>query len=151
MSVDNLSGRFFLDTNIFVYTFDASAPEKKEMAKRLVHRALYTQDGVISTQVIQEFLNVALRKFHSPLTLAECQEYLATVLSPLCKQHPTVSFYQEALKVRDETGFSFYDSLILAAAIDTGCSFLLTEDMQSGRTVQGVTIANPFDVANAAL
>lgn len=144
MNVDSLAGQFFLDTNIFVYTFDISAPEKKAIARKLVDHALQTQQGCISTQVLQEFLNVALRKFDPPLTLEESQDYLQTVLSPLCKQYPSLSFYQKALRLQLETGFSFYDTLILAAAIEIECSVLLTEDMQDGRVIEGVKIVNPF-------
>ncbi len=61
------SGRFFLDTNIFVYTFDGRSPSKRAPANDLVARALDTRRGVISYQAVQEFLNVATRKFARPM------------------------------------------------------------------------------------
>lgn len=144
MNVDGLRGLFFLDTNIFVYSFDVTTPIKQKIAQNLIYAALHTQRGVISSQIIQEFLNLALRKFAHPLSSTESKEYLQGILLPLCQHFPTVSFYDRALSVRDETGYSFYDALVVAAAADIGCSILLSEDLQNGRKVQGVTIMNPF-------
>ena len=66
-----MSGKFFLDTNILVYTFDASAPAKQQIARQLVSTALHSKQGIIRSQVIQDFLNAATRKFSSPLTPAD--------------------------------------------------------------------------------
>ena len=144
MNVDNLPGLFFLDTNVFVYSFDASDPEKQTMARDLIHDALRTQRGAISTQVIQEFLSVGQRKFAHPLTVSEAREYLRSVLVPLCLHYPSIAFYDRALMLREETGYSFYDSLVVTAAIEIGCTTVLSEDLQHGRKIGGVTIANPF-------
>jgi predicted nucleic acid-binding protein len=141
MSAD---ARFFLDTNAFVYTFDASAPAKRETAVRLIERALAEGSGVISTQVVQEFLNVATRKFRVPLSHADCVRYLDEVLSPLCEVFPSMGLYRRALAIQSETRYSYYDSLVLAAAAEAGCSVLYSEDMQDGRCVAGVTVRNPF-------
>jgi predicted nucleic acid-binding protein len=139
-----MSGRFFLDTNVFVYAFDASAPEKRETAVRLVEQALAERSGVISTQVVQEFLNVATRKFRVPLCHADCVRFLDEVLSPLCEVFPSMEMYRRALAIQSETGFGFYDSLIVAAAAEAGCGALFSEDLQDGRCVAGVTVRNPF-------
>jgi len=144
MNVDDLPGLFFLDTNVFVYSFDASEPGKQLMAQRLIHGALRTQRGAISTQVIQEFLNVGLRKFAHPLTVSEAREYLRSILVPLCLHYPSAAFYDRALLLREETGYAFYDSLVVTAAIQIGCTTVLSEDLQHGRKIGGVTIANPF-------
>jgi predicted nucleic acid-binding protein len=135
---------YFLDTNILVYTFDGSDPRKQELARQLVRVALQSRQVVISTQVVQEFLNVALRKFERPMTVSEAREYLDTVLMPMCRHFPSITFYQQALLLKEETGFSFYDSLIIAAAIESGCHVLLSEDLQDGRVVHGTKIVNPF-------
>jgi predicted nucleic acid-binding protein len=92
MSVLNFPGLFFLDTNIFVYSFDVTAPHKQQTARDLIRAALSTQRGVISAQVMQEFLNVALRKFTQPMTIAESQEYLKITLLPLCRHYPCCIF-----------------------------------------------------------
>ncbi len=144
MNVADLPGQCFLDTNIFVYTFDAAAPEKRQTAQQVVRAALETRKGVISTQIVQEFLNVALHKFKRPMTISDAQEYLNTVLLPLCHHYPSVAFYERALLIKAETGYSFYDALVVTAALEAGCTALLSEDMQAGRTIQGLTILNPF-------
>lgn len=79
-----MPAEFFLDTNIFVYTFDRHDAEKRARAQDLVERALGTGDGVVSSQVVQEFLNVALRKFERPLSDEQTLRYLREVLDPLC-------------------------------------------------------------------
>lgn len=144
MNVANLRGRFFLDTNVLVYSFDPDAPDKQRRAQALIQEALRSQRGLISTQVVQEFLNLALRKFARPMSVAEAREYLKGVLTPLCHHFPAINFYDRTLLVQEETGFSFYDALIVAAAVEARCSMLLSEDLQHGRTVQGVAILNPF-------
>jgi predicted nucleic acid-binding protein len=68
------------------------------------------------------------------------------VLSPLCDIYPSLDFYRFAIEVKDQTGFSFYDSLIIASAVRTGCKKIYTEDMQDGREVMGAKIINPFKI-----
>ncbi len=144
MNVDHLPGSTFLDTNIFVYSFDTNSPKKQEIAQQLVQKALYSQKGIISSQVVQEFLNVALRKFKRPMSTLEARAYLDTVLMPLCQHYPMLAFYQHALRIKEETSYSLYDSLIVAAAIESGCKTLLSEDMHHQHTVNGLQILNPF-------
>jgi predicted nucleic acid-binding protein len=136
--------RWFLDTNVFVYTFDAGSPAKRERARALVAGSLKTRRGVISFQVVQEFLNVATRKFAAPLTAADCRTYLTEVLDPLCEVQSGPDLYRDALAVRERTGFAFYDSLIVAAAARAGCDRLYSEDLPHGQRVGGVLIENPF-------
>jgi predicted nucleic acid-binding protein len=69
MSVADLRGLFFLDTNILVHSFDHTAPYKQQIARQLIQDALSTQRGIISTQVLQEFLDVARRRFVRPMVL----------------------------------------------------------------------------------
>jgi predicted nucleic acid-binding protein len=135
---------FFLDTNVLVYTFDASAPAKRARARDLVRGALETGDGVISWQVAQEFLNVALHRFERPLSPREAADYLDEVLAPLCRVFPSPDLFRDALAIHTETGFRFYDSLIVAGAAAAGARILYTEDLQSGRELRGLQIADPF-------
>lgn len=144
MSATEPPGLFFLDTNVFVYSFDSSAPAKQQTARQLVQTALRGQRGVISTQVVQEFLNLALRKFRQPMTVSDARDYLRSVLIPLCQHYPSTAFYDRALLLKEETGYSWYDTLIVTAAVEAGCASLFSEDLQSGRVVRGVTIRNPF-------
>ena len=144
MNVADLPGLYFIDTNVLVYTFDPSIPDKQATAQAIVAHALSSRRGLISTQVIQEFLNVALRKFAQPMTVPEARLYLQQVLLPLCGHYPDPPFFDYALLVQVETGFAWFDALIVAAAGASGCTHLVSEDLQHGRTIRGVTITNPF-------
>lgn len=137
--------RFFIDTNILVYSFDDRQPEKKVRALALISEALQTGNGMVSWQVIQEFLNVATRKFLSPLKPEDANVYLQKVLHPLCQIYPDLDVYSAALTMMARTGYSFYDSLILASAQHGGCATLYTEDLHAGQQVYGVKIVNPFN------
>ena len=140
-----MSAKYFLDTNIFVYSFVQSQPEKRERAMALIAEALQSGDGLISTQVIQEFLNVATRKFATPMKTADCQAYLIKVLHPLCQVYPDLALYEASLDIQQETGYSFYDSLILAGALRGGCGILYSEDLQAGQQVRELKIVDPFN------
>jgi predicted nucleic acid-binding protein len=139
-----MSGRFFLDTNIFVYPFDASAPAKAKKAAHLVRRAADTGQGIVSYQVVQEFSNVALRRFAQPMSVAEAEQYLITVFRPLLAVHSSPSLYVEALRITGRHKLSWYDSLIVAAALEGQCETLYSEDLQHGREIEGTRIENPF-------
>lgn len=139
-----MSAKFFLDTNIFVYTFDSSAPAKADIATGLVHAALQSHQGAISYQVVQEFFNVALRRFAEPMNATDAAQYLNTVFRPLLRIHSSPALFVEALDIQMKHGLSWYDSLIVAAALQAGCTRLLSEDMQHGRTFGALRIENPF-------
>lgn len=136
--------RFFLDTNVFVYTFDEAAPSRRARARELVELALTTGLGVVSHQVIQEFLNVATGKFAVPLSADDCRLYVEQVLVPLWRVSPSAGFYQTALDVQERSGYGFYDSLIVAAALAAGCQVLYTQDLQAGRRFDALTVVDPF-------
>ena len=139
-----MPAEYFLDTNIFVYTFDRHDPQKQARARSLVERALGTGEGVVSSQVVQEFLNVALRKFERPLLDEQALRYLREVLDPLCSVFPSISLYETALSLHRRWRFSFYDSLIVAAALESNCKVLYSEDLQDGQEIESLTVANPF-------
>jgi predicted nucleic acid-binding protein len=139
-----MNGRFFLDTNVFVYTFHKEEVGKRKRASGLVEEALATQRGVISFQVVQEFLNVATRKFARPLSCADATTYLDRVLAPLCEVFSSLELYRGALEVAERWKYAFYDSLIVAAALESGCETLFSEDLQHGQRIKSLTIVNPF-------
>src|SRR5579864_1767753 len=139
-----MGGRFFLDTNLFVYTFDTSAPLKQRKAAQLIRRAADTGEGIVSYQVVQEFFNVALRRFPNRMTVAEAEQYLITVLRPLLAVNSSPALYLEALRIADKHRLSWYDSLIVAAACEGQCGILYTEDLSHGQHIEGVRIVNPF-------
>ena len=139
-----MNGRFFLDTNVFVYSFDASAPAKARRARQLIRRAVATGKGIVSYQVAQEFFNVALRRFAQPMAVAEAEQYLATVFRPLMAVHSSQTLLAEALRLSDRYRLSWYDALIVAAALEGQCSLLYSEDLQHGQRFGDLQVENPF-------
>jgi predicted nucleic acid-binding protein len=139
-----MGSRFFLDTNVLVYSLDRTAPKKGGVAEGLIEEALSDGNGMISFQVVQECLYVMLRKFKNSIEGTDARSYLRRVLMPLCSVYPDHRLYAAALDIASETGWSFYDSLIVGAASAANCDRLLTEDLQDGRKIRGVTIQNPF-------
>src|SRR4030042_5149732 len=121
-----MNGKYFIDTNVFVYSFANDQPAKQERSMDLIQGGMQSGLGIISTQVIQEFFNVATRKFAIPMKPEDGKVYLRLVMNPLCQIYPDLSLYETCLDLQAETGYSFYDSLILSAAIRGGCSFLFT-------------------------
>ena len=134
----------FLDSNIFVYLFDDVAHEKRRVAEALTRTALESKTGCISFQVVQETLNVLTRKLAVPVTPAHAQDLLHRMLMPLWRVMPSESLYGAAIALQGRLGFGFYDSLIVAAALEAGCKRLLSEDLQHGQRVEGLRIENPF-------
>lgn len=139
-----MNDRFFLDTNIFVYSFDNNSPQKAGVATKLILRAIETGKGAISYQVVQEFFNVALRRFVRPMSLADAEQYLAITFRPLLVAHSSAALFGEALQLSSKHGISWYDAVILAAALESECAILYSEDFQHGRSFGGLEIRNPF-------
>lgn len=139
-----MSDRFFLDTNIFVYSFDRSSPAKAHKATELIREALTTQKGMVSYQVVQEFFNVALRKFSQPMQPVDAEQYMNAVFRPLLTVHSSQALYGEALHLQAKGGLSWYDSLIVSSAIEGQCRVLFTEDLQHGQRFGKLLVRNPF-------
>jgi predicted nucleic acid-binding protein len=139
-----MNDRFFLDTNVFVYSFDRSAPAKARRAAQLIGRAVETRKGIVSYQVAQEFFNVALRRFAQAMSAADAEQYLATVFRPLMVVHSSLALYGEALRLAHRYHLSWFDSLIVAGALEGQCSILYTEDFRDGQQFGELRIENPF-------
>jgi predicted nucleic acid-binding protein len=139
-----MPGRYFLDTNIFVYSFDVVARAKSRRATELIREAVASRRGIVSYQVVQEFFNVALRKFAEPMSHADAEQYLTTVFRPLLALHSSVALYQEALALGHRYRLCWFDSLIVAAAMAGECDVLFSEDLQDGQKFGGLRVANPF-------
>ena len=137
-----MSAEDFLDTNIFVYMLDGSDDFKRQRAEELVQRSLSRGTGCISYQVVQETLNVAIRKLG--FADEDSRTLLAHILAPLWTVYPSADLYERGLEVRARYRFGFYDSIIIAGAIESGCTRLYSEDLQHGQRVESLTIQNPF-------
>lgn len=139
-----MSADAFIDTNVFIYHLDTTDARKHAVAERIVRDGLASGNACISFQVVQECLNTALRKAQVALDLDSARSYLDTVLTPLLQVPASPALYHRALDVQARWRFSFYDSLIVAAALTAGCSRLLSEDLQHGQRIETLTIHNPF-------
>jgi predicted nucleic acid-binding protein len=138
-----MNDKYFLDTNILVYLVDQSSSNQK-VSQHIVLNALRSGNGIISSQVIQEFLNLATGKFFIKFKSTDITNFLNEILFPLCLVYPDFELFESALDIKAETHYSFYDSLIIAAALRANCGVLYTEDMQSGQSVRGLEIVNPY-------
>ncbi len=136
--------RVFFDTNIVIYCFDTLEPRKQTRAKDLLAHALNSTLGVVSFQVIQEFCNVATKAKRLQLPQERILAYVNLVLQPMNQVNPSMALIESALKLRSEHNFSFYDSLVIASAIQAKCQVLYSEDMQHLQRVGGLQIVNPF-------
>ncbi|PKO05019.1 MAG: VapC toxin family PIN domain ribonuclease [Chloroflexi bacterium HGW-Chloroflexi-3] len=139
-----MNDKYFIDTNIFVYCFDESNTEKKVRSLTIIGEALQSGKGIISWQVVQEFLNVSTKKFVSPLKAVDAKSYLQKVLFPLCAVFPNLNIYQNTIEIQEKTGYSFYDSMIVASALSQDCSILFSEDLHNGMKIEDLQVINPF-------
>jgi predicted nucleic acid-binding protein len=133
-----MSGRAFFDSNVLIYAM-VSGDSRRERAQQLL-----AHGGVISVQVLNEFVSVARRKMHMPWedvieALNAVRILFATPVAIAIDTHDA------ALKIARQYGFGIYDALIVACALKSKCTTLYSEDMQDGQVVEGkLTIRNPF-------
>src|SRR6202158_3803416 len=116
-----MSVRLFRDTNIFAYAFDAKSPAKAKRAAQLIRQAADSGNGVVSYQVVQEFFNVAFRRFQQPMNVAEAEQYLITVFRPLLAVHSSPALYVEAMRIAGRYRLACYDCILVAAALQSQC------------------------------
>ena len=129
----------FIDTNVVIY---ALGPQS---AKASLAATLFATRPIISTQVLSETANVASKKLGLPAS--EVRKLLTTLESMCSVEIVIPATMHHALDIVDRYGFSWYDSLIIATALDAGCDTLYTEDMQHGQLIEGkMTVTNPFSV-----
>jgi len=139
-----MNGRYFLDTNIFVYAFDSSFPVKARIADDLIRSALSAKTGAISYQVVQEFYSAGFRRFPGPLQGRQAEIYLSTVLIPLCAVQSSPTLFARALHLFARYHLQWYDALIISGATEAKCGILYSEDFQHSQKFDGVEICNPF-------
>jgi predicted nucleic acid-binding protein len=136
-----MSDRLFLDTNIFVYAQDKGSPDKQHASRELIALVSDSGDGVVSTQVMQEFFVAATRKLGvRPLA---AKGVLKTFTAFEIVQ-VSAALIHEAIDCSILNQLSFWDSLILAAAASAGCNTVLSEDLNPSQTILGIAVRNPF-------
>ncbi len=141
-----MSDKAFLDTNVLVYAIDSSPEElrKSNLAKTLIHQHIANQTGVISIQVVQEFFVIATRKIVKPLSTDQALEYL-NYLSILEIVRPDYEMVAPAIHVQRKYQLSFWDAMIIQAAVSAGCGQLFSKDLQDGLEINGAKVINPFE------
>jgi len=133
----------FLDTNILVYVFDRDEPAKQARATHLFQGLAEQGTALLSTQVLQQFYVVATGRLRSPLTLAEAATALeAFARLPVVTITPGI--VPDAARLHRSASVSFWDTLIIQAALSGGADVLYSEDLQHGRRFGGLRIENPF-------
>lgn len=139
-----MSGADFLDSNVFFYLFDEVDERRQQVGHQLVSRALETDGACIIFQVVQETLNVLTRKFAKRANAGFASAFLRDSLAPLWRVFPSPALYERGIALQQSFGLAFYDSLIVAAALEAGCKRLLSEDLRHGQRIDGLRIENPF-------
>lgn len=132
------SDRVFLDTNVLVYSYSATEIDKQQTARKLVSE----YNSYISSQVLQELCNIVTRKFNFsyPAALVAINESLQNNNFFVNTEHTII----QACKIAERYSFSFYDSMIISAALECECSVLYSEDLQHNQKIEELTIINPF-------
>lgn len=138
-----MSDKTFFDTNVLVYAFDQADTGKNTVARRLIHD--HGPDGnlILSTQVLQEFYVVVTGKLAVPLSPKSAFEIVVDF-----SEFPLIqidrNLIARSMKRHQEGAFSFWDCMIIEAALQAECNLLLSEDMQNGRKIESLVIRNPF-------
>ncbi len=135
--------RRFFDTNVLVYLFDASAPRKKARAEELLKRAVGQGLALLSPQVLQEFFVAVTRKLSVPLPHEQAERAVRD-LAKLPTMQVDAEMILEAIETMRRYQLSFWDSLIVQAALHGGATMLYTEDLQHGQVIETLTVENPF-------
>lgn len=133
----------FVDTNILLYAYDATAGEKHEMSQALVDRLWRERRGAISVQVLQEFYFNATRKVAKTIGAGVAIDRLNS-LSRWRVHSPLADDVVAAAMLSSRHQLSFWDAMIVRSAAELRCDTLWTEDLNDGQVIEGVRLANPF-------
>lgn len=134
-----MQGSCFIDTNVLVYCYSATEPEKKQKAVEVSN----TVDAIISTKVLKEFSNTLFKKFRIDWErIEQSVDELSNNFNIYINSPQTI---KSACSIALKYGYSFYDSLILASSLETGCNILYSEDLQHNQLIENkLRIINPF-------
>ncbi len=133
--------RFFVDTNVLLYSVDATEAAKRARARQWLDSLWATDAGRLSWQVLNEFYSNAVGKMKTPAARARENVETFALWQPV---DFGLGLLQRAWYWMDRASVSYWDALIVAAAEAAGCKYLLTEDFQAGRKFDELTVVNPF-------
>ena len=142
----NATERFFIDSNILVYSYDDSDANKKALAQEIISSLVLNENGVLSVQVLGEFFNSITRRIANPLSVEEADATVGMIASlpELDILDIDIAMVRRAISTHGRYGTTYWDSLIIAAAERAGCRSILSEDFNSGQSYHGITAINPF-------
>ncbi len=138
-----MKGKVFIDTNIFIYAHDLDAGRKHDVAKNLLESAWQEENGVISTQVLQEFYVNVTRKIPNPLSAVQAR----SIIEPYRAWHLEINDFESivmASELAERHRLSFWDAMIVVAARRAKALKIVTEDLNHGQIIEGVLVENPF-------
>lgn len=139
-----MNARTFVDTNILIYAHDVDAKDKHLTAKSALRELWSERTGVLSPQVLQEFYENVTKKIPNPLS-KESARLVVSAYAIWCVGTTSVEI-SNAFRIEDESRIGFWDALIVASALQSGASRILSEDLNGGQTIAGMRIENPFRV-----
>lgn len=137
-----MNAKTFIDTNVLIYAHDVDAKAKHVAAKTILRELWLLRTGVLSPQVLQEFYVNVTKKIPHPLT-KESARLVVSTYTIWCIE-TTSAEISNAFRIEDESRIGFWDALIVASALQSGASRILSEDMNAGQTIAGIPIENPF-------
>jgi predicted nucleic acid-binding protein len=137
-----MTDKTFVDTNVLIYAHDVDAKAKHEVAKSVLRELWSQRIGVLSMQVLQEFYVNVTRKIATPLP-KDAARLVVNTYSLWCTE-TTPAEVVSAFRIEDESRIGFWDALILAAAVKSGSTRILSEDLNAQQTITGIYVENPF-------
>jgi len=138
-----MNDKTFIDTNILVYAHDYTSKEKQEISQKIIIELWENNSGVVSTQVLQEFYFVLIQKVRKPLTPAKAKGLIQNYISWDVWVNNEESILQ-TIDLQQKYKLSFWDSLMVNAAVRSNSKKIITEDLNSGQIIEGVVIESPF-------
>jgi predicted nucleic acid-binding protein len=134
----------FVDTNLLIYAVDPAEPEKRRMVGEWLLKTIRARTLVLSPQSLNECYRV-LTDRRRTMPREEARHFVEA-LAPFCTAPFGVEVIRRAWQIQDSVGFGWWDCLLLSSALLAGCGVFLSEDMQHGRQIDGMSIVNPFEV-----
>lgn len=137
------NSKVFFDSNVLIYVVDDRDLVKQKKAIEIITKSIDSENGTISTQSLQEFYNATTKKLLC--TPEKAKEYAKNFASSFDVQQISPDMIFNAIDISAANKISFWDSLIVSAAQDSGCVIVYSEDLNGGQIINGVKILNPFE------
>lgn len=138
-----MSDRYFIDTNILVYANDRSEKEKQVRAKQILLQGITEENIVVSTQVLSEFYVTVTQKIQTTLSTDVAKKEIR-LLKAIDIVEIDFNLVMQAINISKKNTLSYWDSLIVAAALKANCTILYSEDMNPDQIIDSVRIENPL-------